>query len=126
VPVYKSFRVGEDFEPGMLSRFKTSAYLLDAFAGSHHGGTGKSFDWRLAREAKKHGRIILAGGITPDNVADAVRIVDPYAVDVNSGVESSPGKKDHLKINQLFIALDELQRARRADAVRDPHEFLEF
>lgn len=73
-----------------------SAILLDAKAPGMLGGTGRTFDWDLAVEAKRFGKpIILAGGLNPDNVADAVRAVDPYAVDAASGVESSPGRKDH-------------------------------
>ena len=82
----------------------SAAILLDAHVEGKMGGTGQTFDWDLAIQAKSLGKpIILAGGLTPGNVADAVRKVRPYAVDVSSGVESSPGKKDHDKIRE-FIA----------------------
>ena len=80
-----------------------AALLLDAHVEGKMGGTGETFDWDLAVQAKSLGRpIILAGGLTPANVADAIRKVGPYAVDVSSGVEASPGKKDHEKIREFI------------------------
>jgi phosphoribosylanthranilate isomerase len=89
---------------------KATAFLLDACHPTLRGGTGQTFDWNLAREAKKYGRIILAGGLTPENVGDAIHIVRPYAVDVASGVESSPGKKDPAKLRAFFAAVEEADR----------------
>jgi phosphoribosylanthranilate isomerase len=103
--VYKAFRIQnlESLQP--LPRYPTDAWLLDSFVPDKLGGSGAQFNWDLAVEAKKLGRpIILAGGLTPENVADAVRKVRPYAVDVSSGVESSPGKKDHAKIRDFIAA----------------------
>ncbi len=105
IPVYKAFHVGHDFDIKMLGHYKTSAYLLDTFVNGQHGGTSRIFDWQVAVDAKRYGRIILSGGITPENVSEAVRVVNPYAVDVNSGVESSPGKKDKSRIRQFFSAI---------------------
>ena len=86
-----------------LEIFHTEAFLLDAYSKAGLGGTGEKFNWELAVAAQKFGKpIILAGGLTPENVADAVRQVRPFAVDVSSGVESAPGKKDAAKI-QAFI-----------------------
>jgi phosphoribosylanthranilate isomerase len=109
VPVYKSFRVDKGFNLETLQRYKGSAYLLDTYVDGTLGGTGKTFDWDIAIAAKAYGRIILAGGLTPENIAEAVKKVQPYAVDVNSGVESAPGKKDKNKLEQLFKTIRSLQ-----------------
>jgi phosphoribosylanthranilate isomerase len=85
-----------------LPRYETSAWLLDAYAAGAQGGTGQSFNWDLAVAAKRFCRpLILAGGLTPENVEQAVHKVAPYAVDVSSGVESSPGRKDHEKVRRF-------------------------
>jgi phosphoribosylanthranilate isomerase len=87
------------------------ALLLDTYVPGELGGTGLSFDWELAVEAKKYGRIILAGGLSPENVAAAIGTVKPYAVDASSRLEQSPGIKDHEKMMQ-FIA--EVHKAAKA------------
>jgi phosphoribosylanthranilate isomerase len=97
--------VREGFKPEELGKIEPSAYLLDAFDPDRLGGTGKTFDWNAAREAKQYGPIILAGGLTPENVAQAVREVRPFAVDVASGVESAPGIKDPAKLRAFFAAV---------------------
>ena len=102
VPIVKAFRVKDEQSLSMIPKYKVSAYLLDTYVKGKKGGTGETFNWELAKEAKAYGRIIVAGGLIPDNVAQAVQHVRPYAVDVSSGVESSPGKKDHAKI-KMFI-----------------------
>jgi phosphoribosylanthranilate isomerase len=76
-------------------------FVLDTFVKGQKGGTGQTFDWAFAQEAKKHGLVILAGGLTPEDVEDAVRQVSPYGVDVSSGVETAPGIKDHDKIRRF-------------------------
>jgi phosphoribosylanthranilate isomerase len=109
LPVYKSFRVDKDFNLETLRRYKGSAYLLDTYIEGTVGGTGKMFDWDIAIKAKAYGRIILAGGLNPENIIDAIQKVQPYALDVNSGVESSPGKKDKNKLEKLFKNIQSAQ-----------------
>jgi phosphoribosylanthranilate isomerase len=100
----KALRVRDAESMNELANFRTDAFLLDAHSKSGLGGTGEQFNWDLAVEAQKFGKpIFLAGGLTPENVAEAVRKVRPFAVDVSSGVEISPGKKNHAKM-KAFIA----------------------
>lgn len=100
--VIKAFRVREFIDLKPLEQYKTSAFLLDTYTADSFGGTGQIFNWDIAIEAKRFGRIILSGGLTPDNIEKAVKMVKPYAVDVSSGVEASKGKKD-LKKMRAFI-----------------------
>ena len=103
--VYKAFRIQGLESLQSLPLYQTDAWLLDSFVMGKPGGSGATFNWDLAVEAKKLGHpIILAGGLTPQNVADAVRKVRPYAVDVSSGVEMVPGKKDHAKMHAFVQA----------------------
>jgi phosphoribosylanthranilate isomerase len=84
-------------------RGKVRALLLDSYSKDKAGGTGKTFDWQLAIKIKKLGMpVILAGGLGPSNIDDAIRTVRPYAVDVNSGVEVRPGKKSHMRMKDLM------------------------
>ena len=100
----KAFRIRDAASLEPLPNYRTDAWMLDAFAGEAQGGTGKTFNWDLAVQAGNLGKpIFLAGGLTPENVADAVSKVRPFAVDVSSGVEAEPGKKDHAKV-RAFIA----------------------
>jgi len=102
--VYRAFRIQNLESLQALPDFRTDAWLLDGFAADRLGGTGATFNWDLALEARKLGRpIILAGGLKPENVAEAVRKVRPFAVDVSSGVESGPGKQDHRLVRD-FVA----------------------
>ena len=101
----KAFRMRDAKSLEALQNYPTEAWLLDAFVADKLGGTGEKFNWELAVEAKKLGRpIFLAGGLTSANVAEAVRKVHPFAVDVSSGVEASPGKKDHAKVHAFISA----------------------
>jgi len=102
--------VRQGFKAEELGKIEASAYLLDAYDPDRLGGTGKTFDWNAAREAKPYGPIILAGGLTPENVGRAVREVRPFAVDVASGVESAPGIKDAAKLRAFFAAVAEADR----------------
>lgn len=102
--VFKAFRVRDGSELDGLDRYRVAAYLLDAYSPALPGGTGRAFDWGIAARAKEHGRIILAGGLTPNNVAAAIRVVRPWGVDVSSGVETAPGRKDHAKMERFIAA----------------------
>ncbi|HBH61546.1 MAG TPA: phosphoribosylanthranilate isomerase [Nitrospiraceae bacterium] len=106
----KAIRVKDLADLEILNQFKSAAaFLLDTYSPESIGGTGHVFNWEIAVEAKKLGRIILAGGLNPDNIEEAVKLVQPYAIDVASGVEGDiKGKKDHNKL-RLFI-----ERARKA------------
>ena len=100
----KAFRMHGPETLPELPKYATDAYLLDAYSSTTIGGTGEKFNWDLAVEAQQFGKpIFLAGGLTPENVAGAIRKVRPFGVDVSSGVESAPGKKDHAKV-KAFIA----------------------
>ena len=100
--VIKAIRVKDIQSLKKLSDYPVSSFLLDTFSEDQYGGTGKVFDWNLAYSAKKYGPIILAGGLTPINVRQAIQRIQPYGVDVCSGVESQPGIKDHKKM-QAFL-----------------------
>ena len=105
----KAFRIRDAESLRALSEYKTDAWLLDAYSPDKLGGTGATFNWDLAVEAKNLGRpIFLAGGLTQENVGEAVRKVRPYAVDVSSGVEESPGKKDHTKVHAFVAGAKEI------------------
>ena len=107
--VIKALRVEKmlDLEP--IKQYEVSAFLLDAYSKGSYGGTGRVFNWEIALEAKKYGNIVLAGGLNPDNVAEAVKFVRPFAVDVSSGVEAEKGVKDPDKVRQF------IRRARHAN-----------
>ncbi len=102
--VIKAIRVKDLSDLITLNHYKTaSAFLLDTYSPNEIGGTGQIFNWEIAVEAKKFGKIILAGGLKPENIEEAIKLVQPYGVDVSSGVEGSKkGKKDHKKL-KLFI-----------------------
>lgn len=97
VPAVKAFRVRGAVDFPFEAYQGCAAFLLDAYVKGEPGGTGRAFRWELARDACRRRRVILAGGLTPENAAKAVQTVQPYAVDVSSGVEVSPGVKDHAK-----------------------------
>jgi len=106
----KAFRVRGPETLAELPKYQTDAWLLDAYSADAYGGTGASFNWDLALEATQFGRpIFLAGGLTPENVAEAVRRTQPFGVDVSSGVEFSPGKKEHAKIRSFIQAVRQNQ-----------------
>jgi phosphoribosylanthranilate isomerase len=106
--VIKAFRVGNEFDPKTIRNYRVSAILLDAKVEGQYGGTGKRFSWELAIQAKRFAPVILAGGLNVDNVAEAISFVRPFAIDVCSGVESAPGRKD---LNRLRKFMEEVARA---------------
>jgi phosphoribosylanthranilate isomerase len=109
-PLIRALTVDETFRPESLQSLGADAFLLDAFHPTLKGGTGLTIDWTKAREATSYGRVILAGGLTPENVAEAIRQVRPFAVDVASGVESAPGAKDASKLRAFFAEVHEADR----------------
>jgi phosphoribosylanthranilate isomerase len=100
--VMKAFRVRDVESLAPMEQYRVAAFLLDAYSPNAYGGTGERFDWDCAIAAKARGTIVLAGGLDPDNVASAVARVEPYGVDVSSGVESSPGRKDPEKVRRFI------------------------
>jgi phosphoribosylanthranilate isomerase len=106
--VVKALSVGAGFWIEEVDGYveRGAAILLDAGSAAQPGGTGSVFDWSVARRARERiPRLILAGGLTPGNVAEAIRTVEPFAVDVSSGVESAPGRKDETKVKAFIEAV---------------------
>jgi len=115
--VIKAFAMPPRFRLAALAPYSAaSALLLDGFKGGLYGGTGRTADWDLARRARRYGRVILAGGIRPGNVAQAIAQARPYAVDVASGVEARPGKKDASALRELMREVEAANRAARHEA----------
>lgn len=110
-PLIRAVAVGEDFRAESLSNLRANGILLDACHPNLSGGTGRSFDWELARGASRYGTIIIAGGLNPGNVGRAIQTVRPFAVDVASGVESRPGQKDSTLLRAFFAAVHEADRS---------------
>ncbi len=102
--IIKAFRVKDASSLDGMADYRVAACLLDAWSPAAHGGTGVTFNWDIAARAAASQTIILAGGLTPENVAGAIATVKPYAVDVSSGVESAPGKKDARLIKAFVVA----------------------
>ena len=114
--VIKAIRVRDSFRASQLGNFKrASSILLDGFDAHLRGGSGKSFNWKLAKSAGRKRQIFLAGGITPENAAEAVSAAQPFAIDVCSGVESRPGKKDAARMRALVAAVRPVPMARAHD-----------
>jgi phosphoribosylanthranilate isomerase len=109
LPVIKAFRVDSSFSMSLFDQFPdVFAFLLDGARAGQYGGTGQTTDWDFARRAAADRRIILSGGLKTENVAEAIRLVRPYGVDVASGLETKPGKKDHARLKEF---IDEVRRA---------------
>ena len=100
--VLKAFRVRDEASLEPVRQYRVAGFLLDAWSPESYGGTGRTFNWEVAAEVKRYGPLVLAGGLTPENVRQAVELVKPYAVDVSSGVEAAPGKKDPDKVREFI------------------------
>ena len=109
LPVWKAFRISDRFDPQELDAYSAEAYLLDTFSPDSYGGTGRTFDWNIARRLNTGRKIILSGGLNPENIARAVEYIRPYGVDVNSGVEQQPGKKNAELLRRLFVNIRNVQ-----------------
>jgi phosphoribosylanthranilate isomerase len=118
--IIKAFRAGVEFDPREVVGYPGSIALLDTKVDGRYGGTGKVFDWDVAVETKKYAPLMLAGGLNVKNIAEAIKMVQPFAVDVCSGVEAEPGRKDLNKLREFLAAahlanyLAALQRLARA------------
>ena len=112
--VIKAMRVTSAADVKAAEAFRTDFHLFDAYWHGLHGGTGKSFDWELVSKRRSKVPMLLAGGLTAENVADAVDLVKPFAVDVVSGVEAEPGRKDHAKVEAFLDAAAVRQPSRTA------------
>ena len=104
-PVIKVFRVNNKFDSITLNNYQVATFLFDTYNKENHGGTGESFDWQSILQLNTEIPVILSGGLNADNVLEGIEVVKPSAVDVNSGVEAAPGKKDEEKIKNLFTIL---------------------
>ena len=109
--MWKAFRISDRFDPQALDAYSAEAYLLDTFSPDSYGGTGRTFDWNIARRLNTDRKIILSGGLNPENIARAVEHIRPYGVDVNSGVEQQPGKKNAELLRRLFVNIRNVQTA---------------
>ncbi len=105
IKTIKAIRVGRDFDLSVIEKYRVSMVLLDSSIEGSYGGTGQRFDWRVAVEAKRLAPIILAGGLTTENVWDAITYVRPAAIDVCSGVEAEPGRKDLEKLRRFMAVV---------------------
>jgi phosphoribosylanthranilate isomerase len=102
--VIKAMRIRSAADVRAAEAFRTDFHLFDAYWHGLHGGTGQSFDWDLVGKRRSKVPMILAGGLTADNVGDAIGLVRPFAVDVVSGVEAEPGRKDQAKVEAFLEA----------------------
>lgn len=105
IDVIKVIRVKDKSDLDKVAQYSAQAILFDTYSDKEYGGTGESFDWEILNNLSSEKKVILSGGLNPENVLEAVQIVRPYAVDVSSGVEVAPGKKNHTKIKKFIEAI---------------------
>ena len=108
--IIKAFRVDVMFDPNKVNKYKVDAYLFDAYQENVPGGTGKTFNWDLIKDQKFIRPVMLSGGLNPDNVGKAIDDVNPYALDISSGLEKSPGVKDPKLIRAFFDSIKSKQK----------------
>jgi phosphoribosylanthranilate isomerase len=108
VAILKALRIKNEASLSVMDQYDVAVFLLDTFSNDQYGGTGETFDWSVLNRKFKT-PIILSGGLNSENILNAIDAVNPSAVDVNSGVESSPGKKDFNKLKSLFKNLNKTQ-----------------
>lgn len=104
LPVMKAVRVRNAEALGALERFEADMFLLDTWSAKVRGGTGRRFDWGLAKSVKGRDNILVSGGLTPENVREAIEFFEPYGVDASSSLEERPGKKDHERVRRFVSA----------------------
>ena len=109
--VMKAMRVRDAASIRGLERFHTDFHLLDAHVEGRYGGTGERFEWELAKAHPREVPMVLSGGLTPGNVAEAIGVTQPFAVDSASGTEAEPGRKDPAKLEALFRAVEQASAA---------------
>ncbi|HEU4493479.1 MAG TPA: phosphoribosylanthranilate isomerase [Rubrobacteraceae bacterium] len=104
LPVMKALRVRNTEALGALERYEADLFMLDAWSARARGGTGETFDWGLAKSVKGRGNIVVSGGLTPENVREAVEFFEPYGVDASSSLEERPGKKSGERVRRFVRA----------------------
>lgn len=109
IQTWKGVRFRREEELETISNYDVDAFVFDAYSHGSYGGSGALSDWGLARAMAQRYRVILAGGLSPENIVDAVQTVRPFGVDINSGVEVSPGTKNHRKIRAVMEKLRSVQ-----------------
>ncbi len=104
LPVMKALRVRNAAALAQIERYEADLFLLDAWSAKARGGTGERFDWELAKSLKGRGNIVVSGGLTPENVRDAIEFFEPYGVDASSSLEEAPGRKDDERVRRFVSA----------------------
>ena len=107
--IIKAFRVGEEFRVEDVDAYSCDYILLDTYRKGLQGGTGETFDWSVAHAVSQMRPTILAGGIGPENIADAIAAANPFAVDISSRIESQPGRKDSEQLRRVFETLNRME-----------------